>query len=579
MTSGTIGGSFVTLGTTQTLTFKGFNYVADLYGSFAQANSLAGVVATGANSVALTADFGIDAVTSTVYADTVAGGYTESTANVEAAIGDALGLGLSVMYRPLIDFLPANYDTNPGGTNPKNGTYSAGQWRSDYNPTDAATFFASYKTMILAQAAAADASGATLFCIGTELDQLTGPAYKSDWTGIIDAIRAADPNLKLTYAANWDDDLSPWQYGGTGLSAGTGDITTQISFWNQLDYVGIDEYAPISDLADPTVAQLVAGWTQTPTDALTSAVTGGQSLISYYQGIAATLGEPLIFTEIGYANSSDAASSPATPGYDENGNPDGATADPTLQANLYTAFFQAWQQGGNGSLAGAYLWNWEPGGAGVSDFSVQGLSAQTAVTTAFTACFVAGTRIGAEHGGIAVEALRVGDRVQTLLSGKAEPVVWIGHRHVDCRRHPQPRMVWPVRILAGAFGPGRPCRELWLSPDHAVYVIDVLIPVKHLINGATIAQVPVDAVTYYHVELSRHDVLLAEGLPAESYLETGERANFANGGTVVRQAAEFSTRTWEAHGCAPLVVAGPRLIAVRRWLDAVAAGTTLPAAA
>ena len=460
MTSSTIRSSSVTLSTTQTLTFKGFNYVADLYGSFAQANSLAGVVATGANSVALTADFGIDAVTSTVYADRVAGGYTESTANVEATIGDALGLGLSVMYRPLIDFLPSNYDTDPGGTNAKNGAYYADQWRSYYNPTDVASFFASYKTMILAQAAAAETAGATMFCVGTELDQLTGPAFKSYWTnaggtGIIDAIRAADPDLKLTYAANWDDNLSPWQWGGTGLSAGTGDITTQISFWNQLDYVGIDEYAPISDKADPTVAELVAGWTQAPSDTLTSAVTGGESLISYYEGIAATLGKPLIFTEIGYANSSDAASSPATPGYDENGNPDGATADPTLQANLYQAFFQAWQQYGNGSLAGAYLWNWEPGGAGVSDFSVQGLSAQTAVTTGFAlACFVAGTRIGTEHGEVAVEALRVGDRVRTLLSGEAEPVVWIGHRQVDCTRHPQPHKVWPVRISAGAFGPG-----------------------------------------------------------------------------------------------------------------------------
>ncbi len=372
--------------------------------------------------------------------------------------------------------------------------------------------------------------------------------------------------------------MSPWQWGPGGLPVGTGDITTQISFWNQLDYVGIDEYAPISDLATPTVPQLVAGWTQTPTDAITSAVTGGQSLISYYEGIAAALGKPLIFTEIGYANSSDAASSPATPGYDANGNPDGATADPSLQANLYTAFFQAWQQNGNGSLAGTYLWEWEPSGAG-SNFIVQGLTAQAAVTAGFAACFAAGTRIATARRDIAVETLRVGDRVQTLLSGKAAPVVWIGHRHIDCTRHPEPRKVWPVRISAGAFGPGRPCRDLWLSPDHAVYVIDMLIPAKQLINGATIVQVPVDSVTYYHVELPQHEVLLAEGLPAESYLETGDRANFANGGTAVRQAADFSARTWEAHGCAPLIIAGPRLIAVRQWLGAMADGTSLAAVA
>jgi hypothetical protein len=69
-----------------------------------------------------------------------------------------------------------------------------------------------------------------------------------------------------------------------------------------------------------------------------------------------------------------------------------------------------------------------------------------------------------------------------------------------------------------------------LSPDHAVYSRGVLIPIKLLVNHATIGQIPTNAVTYYHVELSRHDVLLAEGLPAESYLDTGNRHMFDNGG-------------------------------------------------
>ncbi|HTC09733.1 MAG TPA: Hint domain-containing protein [Acetobacteraceae bacterium] len=64
---------------------------------------------------------------------------------------------------------------------------------------------------------------------------------------------------------------------------------------------------------------------------------------------------------------------------------------------------------------------------------------------------------------------------------------------------------------------------------------EVLIPVKHLVNGTTIAQIQVDTVIYCHVELPAHDVVLAAGLPAERYLETGDRANFANVGAVVRQ--------------------------------------------
>jgi hypothetical protein len=128
-----------------------------------------------------------------------------------------------------------------------------------------------------------------------------------------------------------------------------------------------------------------------------------------------------------------------------------------------------------------------------------------------------------------------------------------------------------VRIAAGAFGASRPCRELWLSPDHAVYVGDVLIPVKYLINGVSIAQVPMDEVTYYHVELPRHSVLLAEGLAAESYLDTGDRSNFANHGGPIMLYPDFASRAWDANGCAPLVVTGPELDAAKRWVNGLAA--------
>jgi hypothetical protein len=83
-----------------------------------------------------------------------------------------------------------------------------------------------------------------------------------------------------------------------------------------------------------------------------------------------------------------------------------------------------------------------------------------------------------------------------------------------------------VRVRAGAFGVGVPNRDLLLSPDHAVYFEGCLIPVRHLINGRTIAQEKVDRVSYYHVELTRHAVLLAEGLACESYLDTGNRGAF-----------------------------------------------------
>jgi hypothetical protein len=210
-----------------------------------------------------------------------------------------------------------------------------------------------------------------------------------------------------------------------------------------------------------------------------------------------------------------------------------------------------------------------PGAAAVTDPVAADLPAITLTVTAdVMPCFHAGTRIATPGGPVAVESLRVGDLVSTA-SGGARPIVWLGHRHVDCRRHPRRDEVLPVRVRRDAFGPGRPHRTLLLSPDHAVFCAGVLIPVRHLIDGRAIAQVARAAVTYWHVELDRHDVILAEGLACESYLDTGTRAAFAGGG-VARLQADFATRAWEAAGCAPLVVAGPALDAARRMLHAAA---------
>jgi Hint domain len=183
------------------------------------------------------------------------------------------------------------------------------------------------------------------------------------------------------------------------------------------------------------------------------------------------------------------------------------------------------------------------------------------------ACYVAGTRIATTRGKVPIEGLVEGDLVLNS-DGEAVPVRWIGHRHIDCRRHPRPETVWPVRVSAGAFAAGCPERDLWLSPDHAVFVDDVMIPIKVLINGTTVARVPVDTVTYYHVELPQHDAILAEGLAAESYLDAGDRAQFVNGGEVIRLLPDFSARgpdiaaLWGAYGFAPLVVCGPIVAAV-----------------
>jgi T5SS/PEP-CTERM-associated repeat protein len=193
-------------------------------------------------------------------------------------------------------------------------------------------------------------------------------------------------------------------------------------------------------------------------------------------------------------------------------------------------------------------------------------------TAALTiACFAQGTRIATGSGEVAVENLRVGDRVLTA-GGLFRPITWIGRRRVDPARHPKPGCVLPVCVRRDAFGARRPHRDLFLSPDHAVFVEDVLIPVQYLVNHETVRQPPAcGPLTYFHIELDRHDVLFAEGLAVESYLETGNRAAFEHGGPALVLHPDFRNLVWEALGYAPLVVTGPELEAARRLLAGEAA--------
>jgi hypothetical protein len=197
--------------------------------------------------------------------------------------------------------------------------------------------------------------------------------------------------------------------------------------------------------------------------------------------------------------------------------------------------------------------------------------AENDIVVATVPCFARGTRIATPEGPVAVEDLRIGDRVVTI-DGQAAPVLWIGQRQVECARHPAPERVWPVRIAAGAFASRSPQRDLFLSPDHAVYAAGVLIPVKHLVNGTTVAQLAVDRVTYVHIELARHQVILAEGLPAETYLDTGDRAAFGTGGDAAMLHPVWGGESRDvsliidALAYAPLQVAGPAVEQLRAQL-------------
>jgi len=184
-------------------------------------------------------------------------------------------------------------------------------------------------------------------------------------------------------------------------------------------------------------------------------------------------------------------------------------------------------------------------------------------------CFAAGTLIDTTGGQVAVEDLRAGMEV-FCESGRIAPIRWIGHRVVAPSRHPRPLAVTPIRVRASAFDKGLPLRDLVLSPDHALYIDGVLVPVQRLVNDTTVRRECVDRIVYYHVELDRHAILYAEGMAAESYLDTGNRDAFDNAMlTAIRP--DFSPRdraAWDTLACAELVEDGERLEAIRARLAA-----------
>jgi autotransporter passenger strand-loop-strand repeat protein len=145
-----------------------------------------------------------------------------------------------------------------------------------------------------------------------------------------------------------------------------------------------------------------------------------------------------------------------------------------------------------------------------------------------TVCYYPGTLIRTPAGDVAVEALGLGDDVMTA-DGRALPVRWIGRNTVSTRRA-DPLRVLPIRIRAGALDEGRPERDLLVSPEHALLIDDILVQAGALVNGLSIIRernVP-ETFTYYHVEFAEHVLILAEGTPAESFVDSLHRSAFDN---------------------------------------------------
>jgi hypothetical protein len=151
------------------------------------------------------------------------------------------------------------------------------------------------------------------------------------------------------------------------------------------------------------------------------------------------------------------------------------------------------------------------------------------------ACYLKGTRIATLDGETEVEDLNAGDQVRTA-TGDINTVKWLGFRKLNRSQLPAEHALRasPIRIFKGAFADNVPHRDLTVSPGHRFNFDGALVPALSLVNGVTIVQdFDIQEFEYYHVELEKFDMLLAEGAAAESYLEVGSNRNsFQNARTV-----------------------------------------------
>jgi hypothetical protein len=179
-------------------------------------------------------------------------------------------------------------------------------------------------------------------------------------------------------------------------------------------------------------------------------------------------------------------------------------------------------------------------------------------------CFCEGTLIRTPGGEVRVEDLRAGDLIATATAEGTGEIIWVGRRgYITKSIYLEDwETLVPVRIVQGTLGDSLPRQDLLISPDHAICLENKLIPVRHLVNGDSIAYFDApDAIRYFQIELPSHQVLFAEGVALESYRDIGDRNKFGN----VREALARSGRTTRpSEPYLQVVTAGDTLVQLRR---------------
>lgn len=197
-----------------------------------------------------------------------------------------------------------------------------GKWRSDIAMKDEkawALWWKNYHKFMLHYARLAEEQGMAALCVGTELAATVH--LEKEWRNLIAEVRKVYSG-KLTYAANWYDEYE------------------RVPFWDALDWIGIQAYFPLAQNPDASVEELVQGW---------------QPHLQQIAKIANQFQRPVLFTEVGYRATPDAAIEPwLWPKRGQIATDQGLA----VQETCYEAFFKAvWPQPW---LLGAYIWKWHP---------------------------------------------------------------------------------------------------------------------------------------------------------------------------------------------------------------------------
>ena len=177
------------------------------------------------------------------------------------------------------------------------------------------TFEQSYKEYILDFVLLAEEEHVELFCIGTELRKFVKSRPKF-WRRLIKEIREIYSG-KITYAANWDD-------------------YDEFPFWEQLDFIGVDAYFPISKKETPKIKDLEEGW---------------QPILKKMEKISDENGKRILLTEYGYRSIEKSAAKPWL-------HTSNAVFDEESQFNSLSALYNTiWNRK---FVVGGFLWRWYP---------------------------------------------------------------------------------------------------------------------------------------------------------------------------------------------------------------------------